>query len=57
MSLQCLKEPTLGEILDDPIVQTLMERDGVHRNSLELLLSDMREKRSDAQAHLSTYFW
>lgn len=57
MSLQCLKEPTLGEILDDPIVQTLMERDGVHRNSLELLLSDMREKRSDAQALLSTHFW
>ena len=57
MSLQCLKEPTLGEILDDPIVQTLMERDGVRRTSLELLMSDVREKRSDAEAHLSAHFW
>lgn len=57
MSLQCLKESTLGEILDDPIVQTLMERDGVRRASLELLMSDVREKRSDAEAHLSAHFW
>lgn len=57
MSLQCLKEPTLGELLDEPIVQTLMERDGVKRASLELLVSDMREKRSEAEAHLSAHFW
>ena len=57
MTLQCLKEPTLGEILDDPIVQTLMERDGVQRASLELLLSNVREKRSEAEAHLSAHFW
>jgi hypothetical protein len=57
MSLQCLKEPTLGEMLDDPIVQSLMERDGVRRASLELLMSDVREKRSDAEAHLSAHFW
>ncbi len=57
MSLQCLKEPTLGEMLDDPIVQTLMKRDGVQRASLELLMSDVREKRTDAEAHLSAHFW
>ena len=57
MSLQCLKEPTLGEMLDDPIVQTLMKRDGVQRASLELLRSDVREKRTDAEAHLSAHFW
>jgi hypothetical protein len=57
MALQCRKEPTLGEMLDDPIVQSLMERDGVRRASLELLLIDVREKRTDAEAHLSTHFW
>ncbi len=57
MSLQCLKEPTLGEMLDDPIVQTLMKRDGVQRASLELLLIDVWEKRSEAEAHLSGHFW
>lgn len=57
MSLQCLKEPTLGEILDDPIVQELMQRDGVHRASLELLMSDVRTKRSEAEVHLSALFW
>ena len=57
MSLQCLKEPTLGEMLDDPIVQILMKRDGVQRASLELLMSDVREKRTDAEAHLSAHFW
>jgi hypothetical protein len=57
MALQCLKEPSLVEMLDDPIVQSLMERDGVQRASLELLLTDMRQKRGEAEAHLSAHFW
>ncbi|MDP4823171.1 MAG: hypothetical protein NWR47_04405 [Aestuariivirgaceae bacterium] len=51
------KEPGLVEILDDPIVQSLMKSDGVDRVWLELLLSDVHEKRSEAEVHLGAHFW
>ncbi len=34
----CNREPTLGEMLEDPIVQLLMARDGVGRPEVERLI-------------------
>lgn len=38
-------EPALSEVLDDPIVQLLMARDGVTREALELLIQQVRQDR------------
>lgn len=56
-NLKCRGEPSLSEILEDPIVQDLMVRDGIERASLELLVGRMREKRTDAEAILASNFW
>ena len=42
-------EPTLSEVLDDPIVQLLMARDGVTRGNLELLIEWVRQNRLAVQ--------
>jgi len=54
---KCKVEPALADILDDPIIRTLMDKDGVKRASLELLIGTTREKRSEAETILSTKFW
>jgi len=54
---KCRVEPALADILDDPIIRTLMDKDGVKRASLELLIGTTREKRSEAETILSTKFW
>ncbi len=41
-------EPPLAEILDEPIVAALMERDQVDREWLEQLLADVGQGRTDA---------
>ena len=51
------REPALAEILDDPIIRSLMDRDGVKRASLELLIGTTREKRSASETILSSAFW
>ena len=42
------REPTLGELLDDPIMQVLMERDGVDERDLRRLLDDVKHRRAAA---------
>ena len=37
----CNREPTLGEMLDDPIVRLLMDRDGVARPDMEKLIDNI----------------
>ena len=37
----CNREPTLGEMLDDPIVRLLMVRDGVARPDMEKLIDNI----------------
>jgi len=39
-------EPTLDEILSDPIVRALMEADGVDRQELEAMLSRIARRSS-----------
>jgi hypothetical protein len=37
------REPSLNELLDDPIAQLLMERDGVEEREVRKLLDDARQ--------------
>jgi hypothetical protein len=41
-SLRC--EPRLSDLLDDPICQMLMARDGVSRTALATLIATVRER-------------
>ncbi len=38
-------EPSLDDILSDPMVVALMDRDGVSRNALRILIADIRRTR------------
>lgn len=35
-------EPSIKELLDDPVIEAVMARDGVRRKELELLIDDVR---------------
>jgi hypothetical protein len=41
LSSWCLREPTLSEMLSDPIVRALMKADGVERAELEAMLQNV----------------
>jgi hypothetical protein len=47
---ECFSEPTLDEVLSDPLVQDVMASDGVDRAELQALLSeiagDIRRRRA-----------
>ena len=40
-------EPLLAEILDEPIIAALMERDNVDRDWLEQLMSDVGREQAE----------
>lgn len=42
-------EPTLSDMLADPIVQAVMQADAVDRQVLEALLSDVARERAAAE--------
>lgn len=42
----CDREPTLGEMLEDPIVQLVMARDGVACGDVENLMNSMTIPRA-----------
>jgi hypothetical protein len=50
---ECFSEPTLDEVLSDPLVQDVMASDGVDRAELHASLSeiagDIRRRRSSRQ--------
>jgi|HubBroStandDraft_6_1064221.scaffolds.fasta_scaffold4058575_2 hypothetical protein len=50
---ECFSEPTLDEVLSDPLVQEVMASDGVDRAELQASLSeiagDIRRRRSVRQ--------
>ena len=50
---ECFSEPTLDEVLSDPLVQDVMASDGVDRAELQASLSeiagDIRRRRSARQ--------
>jgi hypothetical protein len=37
-------EPSIKELLDDPVIEAIMARDGVRRKELELLICEMRDR-------------
>ena len=37
-------EPTLQELLDDPVIEAIMARDGVRRDELVSLISEVRSR-------------
>ena len=41
------KEPSLDEMLDDPVVQAVMARDGVKRREIEALMGRLQTPRDD----------
>lgn len=40
-------EPTLDEVLEDPIVRLVMRRDGVARRDVRQLVEHVRERRDE----------
>lgn len=38
------KTPTISELLDDPIIIAVMQRDGVTKNDLSSLMAAMRDR-------------
>ena len=50
MSLSCDCEPTLQDLLDDPVTELVMRRDGVAREEIESLIARQREARSEPEA-------
>jgi hypothetical protein len=40
-------EPSLNEMLDDPVVQVVMARDGVKRREIVALMGRMQTQRGD----------
>lgn len=47
----CNREPTLGEMLDDPIVRLLMARDGVARPDMEKLIDNITVPQRAVERH------
>jgi len=50
MSYACDCEPTLQDLLDDPVTELVMRRDGVAREEIENLMARQREARQEAAA-------
>lgn len=47
------KDPTLSELLDDPIVAAVMSRDGVSREHVQTLMDQMRRRLRDRREQLA----
>ncbi|WP_199229517.1 hypothetical protein [Azospirillum sp. TSO22-1] len=47
------KDPSLSEILDDPIVVAVMNRDGIDREHVQLLMEQMRRRLRARQERLA----
>ncbi len=49
----CNREPTLGEILDEPIVRLLMVRDGVARPDMQKLMDNITVPQEAVERHMT----
>jgi hypothetical protein len=49
---QCTSEPSLSELLSDPIVQSLMVADGVKRQHFDALFANARRRQPEFQTSL-----
>ena len=48
------KEPSLNELLDDPLVILLMTRDGVTRSEIEAIMADMQLRPDSYENRMET---
>lgn len=47
------KDPTLSELLDDPLVAAVMRRDGVSREHLQQLMAQIRRNLRDQNGRVA----
>lgn len=47
------RDPTLSEILDDPIILAVMARDGISREHVQKLMEQMRNRLRAQQERLA----
>ena len=52
----CFRDPTLAELLDDPIARAVMRADGVNPRELETSLRELAARRADSHVE-STRRW
>jgi len=50
----CFREPTLVELLNDPLTHAVMQADHVNPQALENLLRDLVRRRADFLANASS---
>jgi hypothetical protein len=50
----CFREPTLAELLNDPITRAVMRADGVNPRELETSLRDLASRRADSSKRVRT---
>jgi len=50
----CFREPTLAELLNDPITRAVMRADGVNPRELETSLRDLASRRPDSSKRVRT---
>jgi predicted nuclease of predicted toxin-antitoxin system len=50
----CFREPTLVELLNDPLTHAVMRADNVNPQELENLLRDLVRRRADSLANPSS---
>lgn len=51
--MELRKDPSLSEILDDPIVVAVMTRDGISREHVQHLMEQMRRRLRARQERLA----
>ena len=47
----CFREPTLAELINDPLTHAVMQADHVNPQALENLLRDLVRRRADSLAN------
>jgi hypothetical protein len=50
----CFREPTLAELINDPLTHAVMQADHVNPQALENLLRDLVRRRADSLANVSS---
>jgi predicted nuclease of predicted toxin-antitoxin system len=50
----CFREPTLVELINDPLTHAVMRADNVNPQELENLLRDLVRRRADSLANASS---
>jgi hypothetical protein len=55
--MKCWREPSLEDILSDPITQAVISADGVDTGELDAMLRGVVQKRRSAERATGAAFW